>query len=300
LCRGLVLLVLFGLLAGTTPAWSGDLQIRDDSGQTVVLDKPAQRIIALYGAYNEILAEMGLIDRLVGRTKADTQPPDIVAKPSIGTHMRPNVEMILGLQPDLVIQDAGAQEAMPGLEQLRQQGVAVAVFHPDSFESLFRVIQRLGVLTGEPGRAESLVQRLQGQLAEVAEKLKTIQNRPKVFFEIRYPNLLGAGATSMVNDIIQRAGGVNCLAVPKKIVRLNLEAVIAADPDVYLVQQGPMNPNPEKINERPNFSILRAVQSGRVLVVDEQLYSRPSPRAVQAVTQLARFLHPDRFAEAKP
>jgi cobalamin transport system substrate-binding protein len=292
--------VLFGLLAGTIPAWAGNLQIRDDSGQTVVLAKPAQRIIALYGAYNEILAGMGLLDRLVGRTKADNQPPEIVSKPSIGTHMRPNVEMILGLQPDLIIQDAGAQEAMPGLEQLRQQGVVVAVFHPDSFDSLFTVIKRLGVLTGEPGRAESLIQKLQGQLAEVAEKLKGIQNRPKVFFEIRYPNLLGAGTASMVNDIIQRAGGVNCLTVPKKIVRLNLETVIDATPDVYLVQQGPMNPNPEKVNERPNYGILRAVQSGRVLVVSEELYSRPSPRAVQAVAQLAKFLHPDRFAEAKP
>jgi iron complex transport system substrate-binding protein len=294
------LLVLLGLLLMGTPTWAGNLQICDDAGQTVALAKPAHRIIALYGAYNEILAEMGLLDRLVGRTKADTQPPEIVAKPSIGTHMRPNVEMILGLQPDLIIQDAGAQEAMPGLEQLRQQGVAVAVFHPDSFDSLFGVIQRLGVLTGEPGRAEALIQNLQGRLAAVAAKLESITSRPKVFFEIRYPNLLGAGTASMVNDIIQRAGGVNCLTIAKKIVRLNLEAVIAANPDVYLVQQGPMNPNPEKVNERPNYGILRAVQSGRVLVVDEQLYSRPSPRAVQAVAQLARFLHPDRFPEAKP
>ena len=80
-----------------------------------------------------------------------------------------------------------------------------------------------------------------------------MKSRPKVFFEIRYPNLLGAGTASMVNDIIERAGGVNCLTVPKKIARLNLEAVIAADPDVYLVQQGPMNPNPEKVTERPNY-----------------------------------------------
>lgn len=292
--------MLLGLLVLGTPAWAGNLQICDDAGQTVALAKPAHRIIALYGAYNEILAEMGLLDRLVGRTKADTQPPEIVAKPCIGTHMRPNVEMILGLQPDLIIQDAGAQEAMPGLEQLRQQGVAVAVFHPDTFDRLFAVIQRLGVLTGEPGRAEALIQKLQDRLAAVAAKLANITSRPRVFFEIRYPNLLGAGTASMVNDIIQRSGGVNCLTAVKKIVRLNLEAVIAAAPDVYLVQQGPMNPNPEKVSDRPNYGILRAVQSGRVLVVDEQLYSRPSPRAVQAVEQLAGFLHPDRFPKAKP
>ncbi len=266
----------------------------------MVLPNPAVRIIALYGAYNEILAEMGLLERLVGRTKADCQPPEILAKPSIGTHMRPNVEMILGLQPDLIIQDAGAQEAMPGLDQLRRQGVPVAVFHPASFEGLFGVIQRLGVLTGEPGRAADLISRLQAGLAAVATRLAAVTHRPKVFFEIRYPNLLGAGKGSMVNDIIERAGGVNCLTSAKKIVRLNLEELIAAEPEVYVIQQGPMNPKPEKVSDRENFAILRAVQNGRVLLVEEQLYSRPSPRAVAAVAQLARFLHPACFPEGTP
>jgi iron complex transport system substrate-binding protein len=292
------LLVLMLTLA--SPGWSDSRQICDDSGQTVVVPKPAGRIIALYGAYNEILAGMGLTDRLVGRTKADTRPPEILAKPSIGTHMRPNVEMILGLKPDLIIQDAGRQEAMPGLDQLRRQGVPVAVFHPTTFDRLFSVIQRLGVLTGEPERAEALTRDLQARLGAVAERLQTEKTRPKVFFEIRYPDLLGAGGGSMVNDVICRAGGVNCLTSPKKIVRLNLEAVIAADPDVYVVQQGPMNPNPEPVAGRPHFAILRPVQTGRVLEVDEQLYSRPSPRAVEAVAQLAKFLHPTLFPEGRP
>jgi iron complex transport system substrate-binding protein len=293
-----MLLVL--LLTAGTPAWGDTRQICDDTGQTVVLSKPADRIIALYGAYNEILAGMGLADRLVGRTKADTQPPEILAKPSIGTHMRPNVEMILGLKPDLIIQDAGRQEAMPGLDQLRQQGVPVAVFHPTNFDKLFSVIERLGVLTGQSEKAEALNQELRLRLATIDERLQKVNKRPKVFFEIRYHNLLGAGGGSMVNDIIDKAGGVNCLTSPKKIVRLNLEVVIAADPDVYVVQQGPMNPNPEPLASRPHFSILRSVQAGRVLVVDELLYSRPSPRAVEAVAQLARFLHPNCFSETKP
>ena len=67
---------------------------------------------------------MGLADRLVGRTKADTQPPEILAKPSIGTHMRPNVEMILGLKPDLIIQDAGASGGHAGIGPVTAAGCA--------------------------------------------------------------------------------------------------------------------------------------------------------------------------------
>lgn len=298
LCQGLAGLALLLTLTGTV--WGGDWRIQDDTGQTVALAQPARRIIALYGAYNEILAGMGLAERLVGRTKADTQPPEILAKPSIGTHMRPNVEMILGLKPDLIIQDAGRQEAMPGLEQLRAQGVPVAVFHPTDFEKLFGVIGRLGVLTGCPEGAEALTRQMQGTLAAVAAKLQGGAARPRVFFEIRYPNLLGAGQGSIVHDIINRAGGVNVVDSPKKIVRINLEEIIKADPDVYIVQRGPMNREPEEPAKRPHFAILRAVKTGRVLEVDEQMFSRPSPRAAAAVEQLARFLHPQCFAGEKP
>jgi len=51
----------------------------------VVLKAPAQRIVALYGALNEILAGMGLTERLVARTEADHEPPAIETLPVIGT-----------------------------------------------------------------------------------------------------------------------------------------------------------------------------------------------------------------------
>ena len=41
------------------------------------------------------------------------------------------------------------------------------------------------------------------------------------------------------------------------------------------------------------FKELKAVKTRRVLLVDENLYSRPGPRSAEAVEQLARFLHPE-------
>ena len=119
------------------------IQIVDDQGKGITLPHPARRIIALYGAYNEILAAMGLEDRLVGRTKADALPSSILTKPSIGTHMRPNIELILGLKPDLIVQSAGRRDAMLIVEQLRKEGLHVAVFRPENFDELFSVIKRL-------------------------------------------------------------------------------------------------------------------------------------------------------------
>lgn len=265
----------------------------------ITLRQPAQRLLSLYGAYNEILVALGLEDRIIARTKADGYLPALRDKPSIGTHMRPNVEMILGLQPDLVIQDAGRQEALPGLEQLQQRQIPVAVFHPTTFEHLFSVIERLGCLTDTQEAAAALIASLKERLAKVALRVQKAEARPRVFFEIRYPNLLAAGEGSIVADIIRRAGGINCVTSPKRLVRLNLEAVIAAAPEVYLMQRGPMNPNPMPLKQRPGFGILSPAQTGRVLVVDERLYSRPGPQAVTAVEELARFLHPRLFSQGE-
>ena len=74
-----------------------------------------------------------------------------------------------------------------------------------------------------------------------------------------------------------------------------MEALIKRDPEVYIIQKGPMNRNPSLPSERPHFHVLDAVKEGRVLVVDEQAFSRPGPRSIEAVEELARFLHPERF-----
>jgi iron complex transport system substrate-binding protein len=179
------------------------------------------------------------------------------------------------------------------IRQIQNKGFTVAVFQPRNFAELFAMIVRLGILTGEEANAQALVARQSSRLRQIDLRLTKSKERPKVFFEVRYPNLLGAGQGSIVNDVILKAGGLNCLPNEKKLVRINIETLIDQDPDVYVVQRGPMNRNPGRPESRPNFKVLRAVQQGRVFFVDEYVFSRPGPRSVEAVEKLASYLHPD-------
>lgn len=286
-----MLLVL--LLTGLNPApvRAAPIEVVDDTGVTLTLDKPAERIIALYGAYNELLLALDARDLLVARTVADAHLPELAGLPAIGTHMRPNAELIVAQKPDLVLQLAGRREALLQTEALRKLGINVLTFEMDSFDKMFDVLEKLGRLTGREQKAAGLIRDWRARLATL--RARHAGEKPvRVFYEVRYPNLLAAGQGSIVNEIIAVAGGENVVADDKKLVRFNEEALILADPDAYLTQKGPMNPDPQPLSERAHYRDLRAVRTGRVLVVDEDRFARPGPRAVEAAEELERWLHP--------
>ncbi len=286
----LAVVTAMGVLA---PAALRAACVQDDTGVRVCVEADAPRIVSLYGAYTELLWEMGAGGLLVGRTRNDRTIPQVRELPSVGTGLRPNVEFVLALRPDLVVARAG-RAARAAVADLRARGLTVAAFDPRSFGDLYRTIERLGRLAGRPGRAADLAYRIRSRTETVCRR--TAGQRPaRVVYEVRAQPLTVAGTDSLMNEIIRAAGGVNAVTRPKKILMLDMEALLRLDPDVYIVQKGPMNRNPLHPARRPLFRNLRAVREGAVLVVEETRFARPGPRVADAVEELARFLHPALF-----
>ncbi|GFH63460.1 MAG: Fe3+-complex ABC transporter substrate-binding protein [Candidatus Desulfovibrio kirbyi] len=273
------------------PAGAAPITVCDDTGVTITLQAPAKRIIPLYGAYSELLLALDAGSLLVARTAADTHLAPLSALPAIGTHMRPNAELIVAQKPDLILQFAGRREASIQTEALRALGLNVLTFSLNSFEDIFSVLETLGRLTAHEAKAKILRREWQARLVALHDRYGG-QKPVRVFYEVRYPNLLAAGADGIVNEIISAAGGENVVREQKKLVRVNEESLIVADPDVYLVQKGPMNPDPDALTARPHFRNLRAVRAGRVVEVAEQRFARPGPGALEAAEDLGRILHP--------
>ena len=209
--------------------------------------------------------------------------------------MKPNVEMIVGFKPDLVVRSGTRKEEAAEMDRIRAAGIPTATFSPKSFEEIFSVMERLGVLTGRSDGAKTAVDALRGRLDAVRAKIGSIDKPLRVFFEVRAEPLAAAGNDSIVRRILDAAGAENCIKSDKSVVQYGFEPLLADDPDVYIVQRGPMNRNPDAPGKRPHFDQLRAVREGRVVYVDEFLFSRPGPRCVEAVERLAAELYPDRF-----
>ncbi|PLX44178.1 MAG: iron ABC transporter substrate-binding protein [Deltaproteobacteria bacterium] len=266
--------------------------ITDDTGEEVCLDAPPARVISTYGAFTETIWELGGGKTLVARTKNDTTIPEVAMLPAVGTGLRPNIEYLLALAPDLVIaraSNAGAET----LASLRERGIETAAFDPASVDGVYSLIERLGVLFGLEARGGEIVEKIRGEIAAVEARVSKRESTPTLIYEVRAEPLTVAGHDSLVAELVKIAGGELMVDVDKKLVRFDVEKLLSINPDLYVVQEGPMNVKPLPPLERTHHPALKAVREGKVLTVDEKLISRPGPRIGEAVEVLSRFIHPE-------
>ena len=126
----------------------------DDAGSEIELSAPSLRILSLVPSATEILLALGQEARLVGRTDYDTEDP-VAHLPSVRGGLRPSIERIVALDPDLVIRfRAESDPATP--RRLDANGIAHATIRPDRIEDIGRIIRLLGTMVGEEARADSL------------------------------------------------------------------------------------------------------------------------------------------------
>lgn len=270
--------------------------ITDDTGQQISLVAPASRIVTLYAGFDDILATLGREGRIIARTQTEAPVPALMDTPTVGTHLRPNLELVAGAGPDLVIQLGGREAAVSAAQELRRQGLPVAVFNVASLDGLFSTFLRLGILTGSEAEAEAVVRGMRDRLERV-RRIVAGAPKPRTALEIRFPPLLLAGSRGIAGDIVRNAGGALVPAEELNHVPLGIEGLIALAPEAYVVQQGPMNPMPELPIERDGFAEIPAIKNGRVLMIDERAVSRPGPRNLEAVERIAAFLHPDKAGD---
>ncbi|MHB1323314.1 MAG: ABC transporter substrate-binding protein [Coriobacteriia bacterium] len=265
--------------------------VTDDAGREVTIDARPERIVSLAPANTEIVAALGALDRLVGVTSYCDYPAEVTGIEKVGDFMTPNLEAITALDPDLVLVTTGVQAEI--IEQLEALGAAVVAVDPQTVDALFQSIRTAGAAIGETPAAEELVASMEADLADIDEKVGGVPVR--CFLEIAQEPLFTVGGGTLLNELIEYAGGEN-VVTEEGYVPYSVEQLLAADPAVYLATKGSMS-DPADITGRPGYENLAAVSGGAVFLLDDNLVSRPGPRVVEGIRQIAEALHPDAFGQ---
>jgi len=269
------------------------VSVTDDAGRTLTLAREPQRIVSLASSNTEILFALGLGDRVVGVDQYSDFPPPAREKPRVGSFVKPDMEKILALEPDLVL--ATEMHVKTALPDLEKRGLATMVVTPKGVKAVLDAIKLVGKATGRQKEAEELTSTMAARIAAVEARSKGSPS-VRTFFELS-PELHTAGPGSFVDDMIRLAGGSNIAAgAGKEWPQLSQEALLVADPEVILLADHGSSggQSPQSVAARPGWQQITAVKMGRVYEIDPDLTNRPGPRVVDGLEMIADKLHPTR------
>lgn len=267
-------------------------EVTDEAGKRVRVPLHPQRIITLAPNLTEIVYAIGAGDSLVGNTTFCDYPAEAKQVTKVGDTLQPNIERIIALKPEIIFVSTASQ-LETFTKQLSERGIAVFVTDPHDLDGVFRSIKTLGELLDHQAQAVKLIADLRARAAAVEEATKA---RPvvTVFYQVSPSPLWTAGRRSWITDLIRRAGGKSVTGeVEGEWMRYSDEAALASRPEAIIMATS----NDSKMDVAAALQKSPAVVNKRVYGINGDYLSRPGPRLVEGLEQIARVLHPEAFKQ---
>jgi iron complex transport system substrate-binding protein len=258
-----------------------------------------RRVVSTAPSFTETVYAIGAGDRVVGVSIHCHFPKEVERVAKVGTYMRPNVEAIVRLKPDLVLVHKEQPEVAA---QLNRLGIATLALTNTSLDDTFQSIRDVGAALGITAQAAELERSIRGRL-EVLRRNTTTQPRKTLLFVVgrtpgRLEGLVAVGKGSFLNELITISGGRNVLADSLVTYpRISVEAVLRINPDV-IVDMGDMAETvgvteahkQDVVKLWQKQADLKAVTSRRVYAVAADIFVVPGPRVAEAAEAFARML----------
>ncbi|MBA2620869.1 MAG: cobalamin-binding protein [Acidobacteria bacterium] len=264
-------------------------EIADDLGRRVKVAQSVERAVSLAPNLTEIAFAVGAGNRLVGVTTYCDYPAEALQIQKIGDTINPNIETIIALKPQVVLVSTASQ-IETFTKQLEAQNIAVFVTNPNSMDDIYESIEKIGEIFGEREKARQINIDLQKRVAAVEAKIKAA-DKVKVFLQISKEPLVTVGKATFFNDLIERAGGASVTKeVESAYPKLSKETAFALNPDAIILSDSEDNREPNDV-----FKSSPAAKNGKIFRINADIISRPAPRIVDALEEMAKDLHPENF-----
>jgi len=271
----------------------------DALDREVTIENP-QRVVTLLGSFcDEWLLAGGSVVGTVSDTFKNYDFGFDESVVDIGSHMEPNAEMIISLNPDFVIASSMLDSQVELLNTLEDAGITVAYFNINSFDDYLDSLNILTDITGEKEFYDEYGTEVQTQIENA--KAQIDGRKPTVLF-------VRAAATSVKvkgsegtvgGEILADLDTINIADSESLLEDLSMEAIISADPDyIFVTTQGSdteaaLANVDELMISNPAWNSLKAVQNDNYYVIDKALYnSKPNARWGEAYQLLADIIYP--------
>jgi iron complex transport system substrate-binding protein len=282
---------LAGALAFGGAVLAEPVTVRDAFDRRVTVPEPPQRIVTIFASNTEMVAALGLADRIVGIEAYTRYPPEVLNRPLVGGRLGFSVDEVVAQQPDLVVVTPSRQAANQLIDPMERLGIPIVVLLQRNVAEILSNIRLLGRLGGVAERGEALAAKLQARLDRVEQRVSGLKPPSVVMITGRLGNglLLVTRPGTYTGDAVVRAGGR--LAFDGGVIaQVSPEAVFKADPDMLLFAGS--DKDMKELIGRPGWSDMRAVRTERAYAVSRTELLIPGPRTIDGIERLAAIFHP--------
>lgn len=240
-------------------------------------------IVALSPSAAEILFAVGAGNQVSAVCEFTDYPPEAAQKPIVGGFDGKtfSMESILSYKPDLLYITDGMHNFL--IEQLNQYGIKYYLSKADSIASVKNEILDIGKITGHEKEALSVVEEMDSKI----NSIKIASTQKTIYYEIWNSPFMTAGSKSFLTDVIKSAGFKNIFDdVEEAYPIVSEESIIARKPEIILISSS-SGLTKDSIKSRKGWETIPAVQNDNIIIIDDNLYTRPAPRIADVVVELA-------------
>jgi iron complex transport system substrate-binding protein len=291
------------------------------------------RIVSLIASATEIVCALGFEDQLVGRSHECDYPESVkrlpvCTEPKFNVHgssyeidqrvkavlqeslsvYRVHADKLKELRPDVIVTQSQCEVCAVSQRDVEQavcdwlgSRPCVVSLKPNALADVWADIHLIADALGAPRRGDELIGRLQRHMTDIADKTRTLPERPGVACIEWIEPLMAAG--NWMPELVEMAGGVNLFGeAGQHAPWLKWEELCAKDPDVIAVLPcgwdiAKARQEMPTLARKPEWPRLRAVRDDRVYLTDgNQYFNRPGPRLTESLEILAEILHPTVFS----
>lgn len=273
------------VVAAAFAASAHALQLRDDRGVTISLERPPTRIVTLAPHLAEIALAAGAGATLVGVSTFTRHPPEAQRLPVVASYGRVDIERLIALRPQLVLAWQSGNSALQ-IGRLERLGLAVFVTETRSLADIPRIVRLIGTLAGSVDFAEARARQFNREVAELRQR-HAGERSIAVFLEIWHRPMLTVNGEHLASDALRLCGGRNVFAGAKTLTPLvSREQLLAARPEAVVTA----DPGAEGPQAWRGFESISAVRDGRTYAIDPDLLYGQGPRLLEGARALCSLL----------
>lgn len=256
-----------------------------DANGSVGIESRPERIVSLSSTATEMLFAVGAGDQVVAVDEFSTYPEEAPVSDLSG--FTPNLEAIVGYEPDLVIISYDPGDLQGGLDAV---GIPSLLYTTAlSLEDSYAQIEAIGAATGHATEATEVVQEMQSAIDEIVASVDVPEGL-SLYHEVD-ATLYSASSHSFLGQLYAMLGMENIAdaADPEGIgfPQLASEYVVSRDPDLIILADVDFGVTSESLRERPGWAEMTAVQNGSIVEVEAHLASNWGPRVVELLQTIA-------------